>query len=244
MIRGEDLKDAIFLDLDGTLIDIAPAPDRIVVPEGLVAILGDLTVSLDGALAILTGRPIRDVDRMLSPLRPVAAGVHGAELRASRDGHIARRAEPIDPAMVEAIRGLFGAHPGVHIEMKGVSVAVHYRMAPQTGPRIEAGLRELLSAGDGRHALCRGRRVFEIVPRQASKGAALEEILDLPLFRGRRPVMVGDDVTDQSAFAAAERLGGRGLRVAGDLFATEEADFSGPAEVRAWLAALSRSLVP
>ncbi len=233
---------ALFLDLDGTLIDIAPMPDGVTIPDGLVALLDKLTQGLDGALAIVTGRPIADIDRFLAPLAPVVAGVHGAEFRTARNGEIEHTAEPIADAVVDAVKKLAKAQAGITVEIKRASIAVHYRLAPAAEPRIEAALRRIIEARPDHLILCRGRKVLEIVPRHISKGAALETLLSLPAFRGRRPIMIGDDVTDLSAFAAATRLGGVGFKVAGELFSPAEADFAGPAAVRGWLAAMAERI--
>jgi trehalose 6-phosphate phosphatase len=233
---------AIFLDLDGTLIDIADTPDGVVVPTELVPLLTRLFVGLHGAIAIITGRPVSDVDRFLAPLRLVVAGVHGAELRTLPDGELHLTAGPLDSSIVDAVQELGGIAQGVIIEPKVCSIAVHYRRAPRAKARIEAALRRIVECRPGHLVLCPGRRVIEVVPKHISKGAALDALLRLPEFRGRRPVMIGDDVSDQSAFAAAIRLRGRGLRVAGEHFGSEACDFDGPAHVRVWLSALAERL--
>jgi trehalose 6-phosphate phosphatase len=233
---------ALFLDLDGTLIDIAPTPDGVRIPDGLAGLLAELTRRLGGALAIVTGRPIRDVDRFLAPLAPVAAGVHGAEIRTACRGAVGLMAKAIDGAVVAAVEEMAAAEAGAVVEIKRASIAVHYRLAPAAEPRIEAALQRILRDYPEHLILCRGRKVFEVVPAHVSKGASLEMLLALPAFRGRQPVMIGDDISDQTALAAAARLGGCGLKVAGEHFNPAEAFFSGPAEVRAWLATLSRSL--
>jgi trehalose 6-phosphate phosphatase len=232
---------ALFLDVDGTLVDIAATPQDVIVPDGLVRLLGLLTRRLEGALAIVTGRPIVEIDNIFSPLAPVAAGIHGAELRLAVQGATECLVEPIDGAVVEAVRRLGAEEPGTIVEVKKASIAIHYRTAPLAEPRIEAALHRILENGPDHLILCRGRKVLEIVPRRVSKGAALHALMELPAFRGRRPIMIGDDVSDQSAFEAAGRLGGRGLKVAGGLFASADADFASPADVRAWLAAASSS---
>lgn len=232
---------ALFLDLDGTLIEIAPTPEGVTVPTGLVAMLADLSLRLEGAVAIVTGRQITDIDRLLTPLAPIGAGVHGAEMRATPAGNIELRAEAVDAAIVDAVRRLASREPGTIVELKAVSIAVHYRANPSAGTRIEAALLRLLDGGPEHLILSHGRKVFEIVPRHVSKGAALADLMQLPTFRGRKPIMIGDDVTDQSAFEMALRLGGVGLKVAGEQFAPEEADFASPAEVRNWLAATKGS---
>lgn len=235
-------RSALFLDVDGTLIDIAPTPDRVVVPKDLVPTLARLSQRLGGALAILTGRPAADVDRFLSPLKPILAGVHGAQMRVAPDGDIVEIAEPLDSPVVAAVRELAGLHPGVIVEPKGASIAVHYRLAGAVGPELEKALRRILAATPDHAELCVGRKVVEIVPRRVSKGGALSALMQHPPFAGRRPIMIGDDASDRSAFEAAERLGGLGLRVAGECFAREEADFESPSRVRAWLAALTEEL--
>jgi trehalose 6-phosphate phosphatase len=233
---------ALFLDLDGTLIDIAATPDGVSVPEGLAALLRRLVRNLGGALAILTGRPIDDVDRLLAPMVPVAAGVHGAELRSLPHGKIVCQAVPIDDEIVQAVHRLASKYSGTIVETKRASVALHYRQAPAVVSQLEAALMRILAEGPDHLILARGRQVLEIVPRHVSKGAALETIMGLPAFAGRRPIMIGDDIPDISAFEAADRLGGRGLKVAGEQFSRGEAQFSGPAEVRAWLVSLAERL--
>jgi trehalose 6-phosphate phosphatase len=233
---------ALFLDLDGTLIDIAATPDGVRIPEGLTALLSGLMRDLGGAVAILTGRPIEDVDRLLAPVVPVAAGVHGAELRSLPHGKVVWRAVPIDDEIVQAVRRLASEHSGTIVETKRASVALHYRQAPVLVSQLEAALLRILAEAPDHLILARGRQVLEIVPRHVSKGAALETIMGLPAFSGRRPIMIGDDIPDLSALEVADRLGGRGLKVAGEQFARTEAQFSGPAEVRAWLTCLAEKL--
>ena len=233
---------ALFLDLDGTLIDIGSTPDGVIVPGDLVPLLSRLSAGLHGALAIVTGRPVSDIDRFLTPLKLVVAGVHGAELRAAADGEVQLTAKPLEQSLVDAVSRLGRIAPGVVIEPKGSSIAVHYRLAPKSGPQIETALQSILQSGPPHLIVCKGRKVFEVVPRQVSKGAALETILALPTFHGRRPVMIGDDVSDQSALDAAIRLNGVALRVSGEHFCPEVSDFDSPAHVRTWLSALVKRL--
>jgi trehalose 6-phosphate phosphatase len=233
---------ALFLDLDGTLIDIAPTPEAIFIPTELVPLLARLDSGLHGALAIITGRPISELNRFLSPLRLVAAGVHGAELRSVVNGEVRLTVGRLEPWLMDAVRELTGIAAGVVVESKVYSIAVHYRMAPYAEPQIEAALRRILENSPDHLILCPGRRVIEIVPKQISKGAALETLLTLPPFRGRRPIMVGDDVPDHTALEAAIRNGGFGRRVAGEHFSRDGADFEGPSQVRNWLATIAAKL--
>ncbi len=234
----------LFLDLDGTLIDIAQTPSDVVVPTGLAALLNRLTQHLGGALAILTGRPIGDIDRLLAPLAPVAAGVHGAELRSQPKGAVVCKAAPIDAEILRAVHDVVAEHAGAVVERKRASLAVHYRQAPTLASQLEAALVRILDNGPDHLILARGRQVLEIVPGHISKGAALEALMGLPAFVGRRPIVIGDDLPDLSAFDAAVCLGGKGLKVAGEQFSPTEADFASPAEVRAWLETLAENLAP
>lgn len=233
---------AVFLDLDGTLIDIAAAPGLVHIPADLVPLLARLSAGLNGALAIVTGRPIAELNQFLAPLQLIAAGVHGAQLRTEANGEVLLTVGPLDPVVAAAVHRLAELDPGIVIEPKVYSIAVHYRRAPSAEPRVEQALRAILADSPDHFILCPGRCVIEVVPKHVSKGAALDALLAFPPFRGRRPIMIGDDVPDESALAAAVRHGGRGLRVAGEHFSNGVADFAGPAQVRAWLASLAGQL--
>jgi trehalose 6-phosphate phosphatase len=229
---------ALFLDFDGTLVDLAGTPDAIVVPPGLPDLLVRLERALDGAFAIVTGRRIVDIDRFLAPEIFVVAGVHGGEYRFGRGEIVRPTTEPIETELVEAIRVLEHRVPGVLVEPKGATLTVHWRAVPEAADRIEAELTRILADGPDHLEISHGRKVFEICPRHVSKGTALDHLAELPAFRGRRPVMIGDDVSDESAFRAAERRGGEGFRVRGETFPAAHADFASPRQVREWLSVL------
>jgi trehalose 6-phosphate phosphatase len=232
----------LFLDIDGTLLGMAATPDRVRVPAGLVPCLEQLATGLGGAVALLTGRRIGDADRLFAPLRLVASGVHGTELRAGRDGAVCMLAPPVPASVVEAVNSIGGLVEGVIVEQKESGVALHYRSAPHAREALEAKMAEIVAASPDSLAVRRGRMVLEILPRGFSKATALTLLASRPPFEGRRPVMVGDDAGDESALTAAERLGGVGLRVAGEHFGQACADFDGVESVHAWLEALASRL--
>jgi trehalose 6-phosphate phosphatase len=237
--RGE--RWALFLDVDGTLLDIAPTPEEVCVPARLVATLERLLVAFDGAVALLTGREVADTDRLFAPLRLVTAGVHGTEIRTSLGGPIELFAPPVSVAAIASLARIAQGFPGVRVEPKGPGVAVHYRNAPAAREPLQAALAGFVAGHAPALVLCRGRKVFELVPHGFSKARALDALVAQPPFAGRRPVMIGDDAGDELAFSSAERLAGVALRVAGEHFRPVRADFADAASVRRWLADLAQA---
>ena len=220
---------ALFLDLDGTLLDIAERPDAVVVPEGLVAVLAALRDFLGGALAVVSGRPMADLDRLLRPLACDCGAEHGAVLRYR--GANAVLGEGVPPVWVARIRVAAQDWPGVLVEEKTRGVAVHYRQAPQYARAIEQLLRSLVTADRRFQILC-AHMAFELRDAEVHKGRAVAEFMAREPYCGRLPVFVGDDVTDEDGIREAVLQGGLGLRVA-EAFAGETA------KVRAWLAGLA-----
>ncbi|WP_369979880.1 trehalose-phosphatase [Xanthomonas bundabergensis] len=200
---------ALFLDVDGTLIAFADRPDGVhLLPEVREAI-GRLSARLGGALALVSGRPLAQLDALFAPLRLPAAGLHGHELRSDSN---ARAAMPADTSqwlhgLHQRAAHLRQAHPGVLVEDKGASLALHWRAAPDAGPQVIAFAQQQIDALPG-YRLQPGDHVVEFVPEGSDKGQALTTLLQHPPFRGRRPVFVGDDLTDEFGFAAANRHGG------------------------------------
>jgi trehalose 6-phosphate phosphatase len=234
-----DARLALFLDFDGTLVDLAATPDAALPPPGLVELLQKLTLALDGALAIVTGRPLADIDRLLAPALFRGAGVHGAEIRDVAGGEVRAAAAPLKTSFVDSVRNLEAFVPGVLVEPKGAGIAVHYRLAEDKGAEVEQRLRALMQKAGAELDLRPGKMLIEVLPSHVSKGAALSAFMQQPPFLGRTPIAIGDDRGDLTAFEAAEFMGGLGLRVAGEFFSAGHAQFSGTAEVRRWLEHLS-----
>jgi trehalose 6-phosphate phosphatase len=202
---------ALFLDFDGTLVEIAPEPGAVVVPSGLVPTLSSLQQYLGGAMAVVSGRPISEIDQFLGPLRLPVAGVHGAERRSAAGG-VDRVPSHSLEAVRQAAQLLVAQQPRLLLEDKGSSIALHYRQAPH----LEAQCLDLMQKAVDRSpglSLLRGKMVVEAKPGSASKGSAIEAFLREAPFAGRTPVFVGDDVTDEVGFSTVQRLGGLGVKV-------------------------------
>jgi trehalose 6-phosphate phosphatase len=233
---------ALFLDLDGTLLDIAEHPDAVVVEPGLAEDLDRLRARLAGALAIVSGRTLVDIDRFLHPLQFDAASEHGATLRLSNGDGEASLWARMEDEIVEAVESAADAFPGVWVERKRSALAVHYRTAPQAAAPLSSALRDVLARSRADLRMIAGRCVFELTPARASKAHAVEHLSSFFPFAGRRPIFIGDDASDEEACAHVERAGGAGLAVAGEYFSRERAAFDGPADVRSWIAALAADL--
>jgi trehalose 6-phosphate phosphatase len=238
----QDCNCALFLDVDGTLLDIAATPSTVRVPPGLTRTLNKVADSLDGALALISGRLIEDLDRLFKPLHLPAAGLHGAEIRRSAGGvteHL--DCAPIAPALREAINGLVAAHRGVRLEDKGHTLALHYRARPAAGPLLTHALTQLIDRHGSGLSLLRGKMVLELRDIRHSKASAVSAFMAVQPFAGRRPIFLGDDRTDEDGFTAVERGGGLALPV-GRHYEGRDPAFANPAEVRDWLNELPERL--
>jgi trehalose 6-phosphate phosphatase len=238
MLRAPEIERhwALFLDLDGTLLDIALAPDRVVMPARLPDALARVSAALGGALAIVSGRALGDVDRLLSPLRLPVAAEHGAVIRLPSGAldrvPMARRApKEWTRQLTDATRGW----PGILVEEKSYSVAIHYRLAPHRKSAVWQLAMSLVRTAPQRFELMAAKQAFEIRPKGITKARAVEVLMQQDAFRGRQPVFVGDDVTDEDGIEVADRLGGWGLNV--------DTAFGGrPGAVRDWLERAADSL--
>ncbi len=226
---------ALFLDVDGCLLEFAPRPDAVVVPPGLPALLATLRTRLDGALALVSGRSITTLDALFAPERFLAAGLHGVERRTPA-GMVARAAAPHALAEIrDAARGMVALHPGALVEDKGAALALHWRGAPAAEPALRAFAAQALPQLPG-YQLQPGDHVLELRPRHADKGSAILDFLAERPFAGRRPVFAGDDLTDEHGFAAVNAHGGLSILVGERAGSAAHFGLHNPAAVRRWLA--------
>jgi len=228
----------LFLDVDGTLLDFAATPDGVRVDEPLREILLRTRDALQGAMALVSGRSLDQLDRMFSPTIWPAAGLHGLERRdaAGRAHRLRTDDSKLDDARL-ALAAIAAAAPGTVLEDKGASLALHYRLAPgleqRLRPEIDAMARRL---GPGYHVQ-EGNCVLELKPASATKAGAIRDFMAEEPFAGRCPIFVGDDLTDLDGFAEVERAGGLSVAVGDRVSAMSRV--SSPREVRALLAVLA-----
>ena len=223
---------ALFLDFDGVLVDFAPAPDLVRPEDYIVPTIGALQLKLGGAVAIVTGRALADIDRFLAPLVLPAAGQHGREIR--MPGEEATEALPPDlDAEFEAVEAFVRSHPGTAAERKTAGVGVHYRQAPEHQEDARKLMGDLLSKRDDL-TLMSGKMIYELKEKHVHKGVGVETMMALEPFGGRTPIFVGDDVTDEDGFRAVQARGGTGIKVGeGDTEAKLRVDSL--ADIHHWL---------
>ena len=232
----------LFLDVDGTLIDIAPTPDSVVVPAGLIDDLRRAEGTLRGALALVSGRTIAELDRLFAPLTLKASGVHGSEFRFGDDpARLWVKAAPLPAEGWIALSAVLASFPRVFAENKLYSYAVHFRAAPELASRLRLALERFIAERPdlGLQNL-HGHFVYDLKRPDIDKGAAIEHFMARPPFLGRRPVFIGDDVTDTPGFAAVRALGGQAYSVR-DVLPDVTGTFADPAAVRSWLANIDHS---
>jgi len=223
---------ALFLDFDGTLVEIAPTPDGIVVPEALGAGLFDLSARMSERLALISGRAIPDLEHHLGPLRVARAGSHGMARELADGSALGALAEALPDSAAEALRA-FATETGFALEEKQHGAALHYRANPALEPQGLSFAQALAKA----HGLeiKRGKCVIELVRPGASKAGAVRAFMEVPPFAGARPVFIGDDITDEDGFAAAVELGGFGILVGDRSPTIARYQLADPAAVHAWL---------
>ncbi len=227
---------ALFLDVDGTLLELADRPDAVRVGEPVLRLLEALRRGTGGALALISGRAVADIDRLFAPLKLPAAGQHGVERRDAA-GRVHRHRFPAEMLRrVAAQVGEFAArHQGLLFEDKGHNLALHYRLAPQLAGAARSTLRDAATQLGKDFEVLEGKMVVELKPSGRDKGMAIEEFMREAPFAGRTPVFIGDDVTDEIGFGVANRLGGHSVKV-GQGATTARHRVADAAAVRDWLA--------
>ena len=229
-------KVALFMDFDGTLVDFETNPADVTVPSSTLGLLSLLQEKTDGALAIISGRSISDLDRMLSPLAIAASGCLGAEMRLRKDGDIYALAEPIPADIVAELSALAERMPGVTFENKTYGAALHYRDAPEARSILENELPSITRDLQRNVKIVFTECTCEIIGHNYTKGTAVRNFFLTPHFKDKMPVYIGNDILDREAFVAVRAMGGIGLYV-GDRYVSPEVDFTlnSVDEVHKWL---------
>ena len=229
---------ALFLDIDGTLLDMARTPDAVIVPAELGLTLVRLYDGLDGALAFVSGRSLAGIDRLFAPLRTAAIGCHGVEVR-GHDGNVRALADPIPNSVRAMFQGLAGSHPGTLLEDKVYTLSLHYRLAPEAREALEAAMEKHAPIFAAEKVVIQhGKSVIDAKPLGVDKGVGLRALMRQPPFRDRMPIFGGDDTTDLDVFQILPELGGRGFSV-GRAFDGVDFAFGSPRAVRDWLSHLA-----
>jgi len=235
---------AFFLDIDGTLLEFAASPQEVRVEAELLELLGRLRAAAGGAIALVSGRSVEDIDKLFAPLVLPAAGQHGTERR-SAAGTVRRHPPPIEGlgrAAADLVR-LTAAHTGLVLENKGMTLALHYRQAPSLRALAESEMRAVSAALGDAFELQSGKFVVEIKPSGKDKGSAIAEFAAEAPFAGRRPVFIGDDLTDEPGFELVNRMGGHSLKVGPGITRARWHLFDAAA-VRRWLASYAEQFAP
>jgi trehalose 6-phosphate phosphatase len=232
---------AIFLDLDGTLVDIAQQPHLVEIPESLLAALDAAHTRLTGALAIISGRTIASLDELLAPLRLPTAGVHGLEYR-DGGGRIHHMLNVEIPAECrQSMKALVESNKGLLLEDKGSCLTLHYRQNPAKEALVKNKMAAMMDRIGPGFTLQNGKMIVELRPTGINKGTAIETFMAIAPFIGRKPVFIGDDTTDEDGFAVINNIGGYSVRVSPNPTQTE-AKYAMPdvSTVREWLDSISK----
>jgi trehalose 6-phosphate phosphatase len=229
---------AILLDIDGTLLDLAPTPREVWVPPGLAKTLNRLIERTSGALALVSGRSLNDIDLIFAPEQFPAVGGHGAEFRLADSEVVATSAPPMDKELKRRLATIAKLSPGILLEDKGYSLALHYRLAPHAERAIYEAV-SLIRADlpNAPIEVLPGKCVCEIKPAGFSKANGVRELMKHAPFKGRRPLFIGDDITDESVFAIMPDFDGLAFSV-GARVRGVDGHFDAPEDVREFLARL------
>ncbi len=235
-----DLREcAILLDIDGTILDIAPTPREVWVPPLLRETIARLQNLTRGALAVVSGRLLDDIDLIFTPLKLAAIGGHGAELRPLPGTKPMIRIGSLSGELKRNLAALTELGPGILVEDKGYSLALHYRLAPDLGAALQGAVAAVCTQSpEGAVEILPGKAVVEVKPVRLSKAVAVRELMRCRPFAGRRPIFIGDDVTDEPVFGVIAEFGGMGFSV-GRVVPGVDGHFDKPEDVRSWLARIA-----
>lgn len=224
---------ALFLDVDGTLLQFEIDPDLVGLPAGALETIGRLSDRLGGALALVSGRPLCELDRIFFPREFNAAGMHGEQIRGRVNSQPSSRNDVLSVLRGEA-HLLARNHPGVLVEDKGTNLALHWRGAPHAGSMLAQLVESYLPQLQG-YRMQPGDHVIELVPADVDKGRAVRTLMENAQFKGRTPVFVGDDLTDEFGFAAVNSAGGWSVLVGDRQPSQAQYRLANPDAVHAWL---------
>ena len=232
-------KCAILLDIDGTILDLAPSPPQVWVPPGLRRTLARLDALTGGAVALVSGRSLNDIDLIFSPLQLAAIGGHGVEIRPAAGAEPRLHAGGLSGALKRKLASVTELGPGILAEDKGYSLALHYRLAPDKEAALRAAVDAICArAPPGSVEILPGKLVVEIKPAGVNKATAVCELMSYPPFAERNPIFIGDDTTDEPVFGIIAKFGGLGFSV-GRIVADVNGHFDKPETVRLWLARIA-----
>ena len=204
---------ALFLDIDGTLLELQPRPEQVCTDDELTQLLHDLSDRLQGAVALISGRSITDIDRIFAPHEFSAAGGHGVEYRLAGENIIIRQLPALPDATLRRGEALVKNYTGVLLERKRHGLAIHYRGAPEAKEDVFSWIQQECRRLGEAFSVLSGKMVYELVPAEIDKGAALQELLSRDRFTNRKPIFIGDDVTDESGFAVTNDHDGLSIYV-------------------------------
>jgi len=225
---------AWFLDVDGTLLEIESRPDLVTADTRLLFLLDSLSKAYDGAVALISGRSLDQLDEIFGSFKIAAAASHGLERRMP-DGTVTMQARKIPARSVDRIMAFAERHQGLMVERKPFSIGIHYRNRPELEDAVIDAMEKIHAELDNGFRLMRGKMVVEILPEGADKGSAIRAFMSAFPFKGRLPVFVGDDVTDEHGFAVINQLGGMSIRVGNCAGSAAKWRLENVADLRTWL---------
>ncbi len=240
MLSAPDLFDprdtALFLDVDGTLLEIQAHPDQVVASDHLKSLLLKLDKAVDGALALVSGRSVSSLDRIFAPHQFVCAGSHGTELRLPGNRQTQSANQALSSSLRSRLEQYTAARRGLLLEPKPGGASLHYRQAPHLEAQCRQFMVALVHEAGADFRLIEGKKVLEIAPRAHNKGAAIRQLMRLTPFAGRAPVFVGDDVTDEDGFQVVNACNGTAIRVGDTVLPSAKFRLQGVSQVLDWLA--------